>query len=94
MYLLVEIRDGTLPTNLSRETLVDLCEHQTIQDAIIAAEPNNMQEEVFLVVDEDGEFGVIPKTDADYIPDLVQKRKDSNLATFYFDRYRQQKDRN
>jgi len=91
MYLLVEIRDGTSPANLSRETFVDLCEHQTIDDAIIAAEPNNMEEEIFLVVDEDGEFGVIPKTDAEYIPDLVHKWKDSNLAAFYFDRYGQQK---
>jgi len=91
MYLLIEIRDGTKPTDLSKNTFVDLYEYQTIDDAIIAAEPNNMDDEIFLVVDESGEFGIIPKTDSKYVPNLVQKWKNSSLGSFYFDRYRQQK---
>lgn len=91
MYLLIEIRDGTNPTDLSKETFVDLYEHRTIDDAVIAAEPNNMENEIFIVVDEAGEFGVIPKTDAKYVPNLVHKWNNPSLASFYFDRYGQQK---
>ncbi len=84
MFLLIEILDDTHPTDISEQTIVDVTEFKSLTDAIIYVEPQNMEKMDCVIVDQNGEFGVIPTTEVAEIPALVQKWSDLRLASFFF----------
>ncbi len=93
MYLLIEIRDGTRPHNINKETLVDLDGFKELESALIYAEPPHLgvaDEDTFVIVSEDGEFGVVPRTTDIYFPELERKWTNLELATFFFDRFKRE----
>lgn len=89
MYLLISFLDPAEPTTLHRGSNVDFQEFQNEHDAIIYAKPHHMDDDqAFVVLNEQGEFGVIPKCDPPYLPELVDKWTDEDLAAFFFSEQR------
>ena len=89
MFLLIEILDGTNPSELIRSTPVDLRAFNNINDAIIFAEPHYMIDEdkdACVIVSKSGEFGIVPKATDKFLPELVRKWIDVELAEYFFER--------
>ena len=91
MFLLIEILDGSDPTELNERTYVDLMAFEKQSDAVIYVEPQNMEHMDCVILDRNGVFGLVPKTDKAEIPELVQKWCDPVLATELFNRYHEGK---
>ncbi|MEM6387227.1 MAG: hypothetical protein AAF718_13435 [Pseudomonadota bacterium] len=87
MVLLIEIRDGTKPKEINLNTQVDLIGFESIEEAIIYAEPHHMENESFVVLKPTGFFGVVPKAESSVLPEHRDEWKDELLAKSLFQRF-------